>query len=387
MSFYEFDDLESLEDQESRTAEVIETFQAIIDDGVTGLSFRDDPDNEEFEVSEIVRTAEEYKTLDARDKGCISFRSRSFQLVSPKSDMAHAAQHQQDRLRLVSNDGVVLSINYSPLPVGVYASEKGLYNEYVVSPLGYCAVEVDFAESKVKPSEIVLDQLIDRYLFGLAASHEIVFERSEFFIDEEHGMDWWEAGEEPDFPLRPLDEYNEGVRLYVAAVQVTDPELRLFSLYKVLEYFGPCVKNLDSHESLRKKLDRPEALQPTGQFLREILSLAKDYEKQTAERDLIKRVLLTGTDLPGLLEALPDKLKRGFDGNSSKLEKVARDVADAICSTRNYVAHAKANYSPTGTECAGDDLLKLNQFVAGAAQQLIRWYNRLPEHLKNEIHD
>jgi hypothetical protein len=59
-----------------------------------------------------------------------------------------------------------------------------------------------------------------------------------------------------------------------------------------------------------------------------------------------------------------------------------RLVADTLVATRNQVAHAKSNYQPQGNELALEYLPRFNDFVEAAAIRTIRWYNRLPTHLK-----
>lgn len=218
------------------------------------------------------------------------------------------------------------------------------------------------------------------YLFELASSHGIVFERSGFVYDADCEPEWVEK--EVDVKLRPLEKPHDGIRLYLAAAQVSDSELRFFSFYKVLEHFAPTVLNIEVHDTLQKKLLTAQALSPDGEFIHDILTISKSFDQRRNDRDLIKGVLLTAVDLVELSKLLPTSLRKAisYETNSRDLEQFAKDLAESICATRHQVAHAKAHYDVRGTECKEVDLPMFTSFMEKAAAEVVRWYNRLPGH-------
>jgi hypothetical protein len=76
------------------------------------------------------------------------------------------------------------------------------------------------------------------------------------------------------------------------------------------------------------------------------------------------------------------KVLEFFAPKKADIEAQSRSAAEALVATRNQVAHAKSDYRPTGVELPLAELSDFNAFLEAAAVQTIRWYNRLPVHLK-----
>ena len=75
------------------------------------------------------------------------------------------------------------------------------------------------------------------------------------------------------------------------------------------------------------------------------------------------------------------KLAAITDASAKQDKEVAtREFSFALSATRNAIAHAKANYEPTGEECPETQLSQFVACVEIAAQQVIRWFARCPEH-------
>lgn len=77
------------------------------------------------------------------------------------------------------------------------------------------------------------------------------------------------------------------------------------------------------------------------------------------------------------------ELKHPF--SSEKQQKIKREVADILYSTRNSIVHAKSNYKPTGKECCNDDLKQFTVFLDKLNLCLIHWFNRQPDIYKKDI--
>jgi hypothetical protein len=100
-------------------------------------------------------------------------------------------------------------------------------------------------------------------------------------------------------------------------------------------------------------------------------------------------------DLIDLFEYLPESIQKkikgqlketkiSYDLNEEKMTNAANMLGGIIYSTRNSIVHAKSNYATDNNECAMEDLNTLNNFLKHACYSTIKWYNRLPNHLKIE---
>ncbi len=62
-----------------------------------------------------------------------------------------------------------------------------------------------------------------------------------------------------------------------------------------------------------------------------------------------------------------------------KKEEALAELGASLYATRNRIAHAKANYEPTGEECPEVQLAAFAECAKLAAQQAVRWYHSRPE--------
>lgn len=196
--------------------------------------------------------------------------------------------------------------------------------------------------------------------------------------------------------LRGLEPYNEGMKLFVSAIQIRDPELKFLNFYKVLEYVAPIAVNSEANELMRKKLDAPKSKFEDGDFIRSIFDLANTMRDKFNDEDLIKATFNTCFDFIGLFEDIPNSLKKQIK-NQLKLKELTysteRQQITTACNmagkviylTRNKVVHAKSNFAPTGHEIASEEMPELNNFMKEACSQAIRWYSRQPKHLRFDV--
>lgn len=359
-----------------------ELFVRILEENELRLSFPGEANDIDWAISDFIRQAAECDSIVEGRLVSLRTNELAIQIVTPISEMAHALVFHAESLSTETTNGVRVRLQTKSLPVAVFASNAGAYiDDFHGVVTSYETIEVDFSGFKGRRSEEYERDIIDAYLFELADSHDVIFAKGDFVF--EAGEPWW-IDAEPQIRLRPLEGANEGIRLFLAALQVNDHELRFFSFYKVLEHFGPTVLNLEAHECLRKKLDSPSALAPSGQFIREVLQLSKSFDQRKNDRELIRGVLVKGVDLIGLNGLVPKAFRRDitYETPSKDLENYSRDLADRICATRNQVAHAKGSYTRHGTECDPDDIADFTKFIQAAGAEVIRWYNRLPDHQK-----
>lgn len=150
-----------------------------------------------------------------------------------------------------------------------------------IPPSKFSVVSVTYPSPKVLLPEAEESKLIDTFLFELAYTHDLLFTRGQMETSFDFGEDPFEelVGGGSELKVRRLEEYNDGVRLYLAALQVNDPELRFLSLFKVLEFFAPVVFSLEENEAIRKKLDSPTVLTPDAEYIRSLIELVRSMEK------------------------------------------------------------------------------------------------------------
>lgn len=342
-------------------------------------------DSVKYPAHQFVEEVEECKSMKIQvAEGVVHTNHRFYQIISPDDETSNIVESYNKEIGTSCMDGINVTIKYSNLIVGCAALKTESYHRKYQSAFFYTAIEVYRPGSTEKVDSAQAAQIVDSFLFELADSHKTVYAKSRFIQFTDFDDPDVSFIETKDWSLRPLEPYNEGIRLYLAALQVTDPELRLLSLYKVLEFFAPVVFNMEANEALRKKLDSPKALSPDNAFLRSIFELTKNFDMRRIDKEMVKSLFAAGFDIVELSPLVPASLRQEITYSSKKadIENYSRKIAEVLVATRNKVAHAKSNYAPAGNECPPADIPGFNVFLEAAAAQVIRWYNRLPVHQK-----
>ena len=229
----------------------------------------------------------------------------------------------------------------------------------------------------------ILD-VANAFLFELATSAEVTFSMAPY--PEVEYPDEDEERDQHDVTLRPLvlghglpDLYE----LFVAGCSANPAEYALIHFVKVIEYVSATVVRSSRHDALRKRLSGKAALAPDAEFLDDLADLIEEQRLFNKDAEALKLTLQTCCDPVTLASTAPRFLKvlRGVREESDpKLKRTALDELSACLSaTRNQLSHAKANYELTGAECPSDELGELTYCAQHAAQQVIRWYARLPD--------
>ncbi len=196
--------------------------------------------------------------------------------------------------------------------------------------------------------------------------------------------------------LRELEKYNEGMKLFISAIQIEEEELKFLNFYKILEHYAPIAVNIEAKELMRKKLDVARNNFDNGDYIQSIYDLAKSVRDRYNDEDLIKSTINSCFDFIGLFNLLPESLKRKikkqiseqditYSLDKQKITTAINMIGKIIYSTRNRVVHAKSNYESSGNECESSEMEQLNIFMKEACSQAIRWYNRQPTHLQLSI--
>lgn len=351
-----------------------------------------------IDINDFLEMAGEIPSLKIHDNYIIRTSHLGYYIVEAADQSYDYAIRNFDGYDFsAKKENIEISLSFDNFFIGLAATTLKAYeDDYwgAVSP--YMGIEVKYLNGEVLSQDDEL-KLVRSFLFEVADSTGIALTFSPIrntSYDYEELQD--ESGEYKFSELRDIEQYNEGMKLFVSALQIQESELRFLNFYKILEHFAPVVVNIEAHELMRKKLDAPKKLFEDGDFIRSIFDLAKSMRAKFNDEDLIKSTFASCFDFVGLFELLPTSIqtkikkqinKQLIDYSTDKqaLTTAANMVGKIIYATRNKVVHAKSNYEMTGNECNNADLDTLNEFMKEACSQSIRWYNRQPQHLKLSV--
>ena len=170
--------------------------------------------------------------------------------------------------------------------------------------------------------------------------------------------------------------------LYNTAKNTLDVNFKILGFTKVIEYIAPTISQKNLIESVSLKLTSPNVFKPTAAFISE-LGAIYDKHRNTVCKDieLIKLSIHTVIELNEIWEKVPDFIK----GKQEKLPDESdfniylERIAESIYSTRNEIAHAKANYEKRGTECPNNCKTDFCCLLDMIAVRCVRWFALQPE--------
>ena len=310
------------------------------------------------------------------------FDAGSYRMVSAQG----AAEDRFYAIRVgIRGIKIVCSLVQGFTVFGVLMSSVGFYDKY--HPPVYSNdlfVNVEY-EAKLENDEI--ECIVNSYLFELSATLGCSLKlspRSASIYD-----DWDEDVD--DLPtnaprLRPL-MVGKGMRslfeIYYKATTAGDLEISLLYFVKVVEYVSQTVVRQQANDAIRSKLLSPRALQPDANFIAELEVVVDEQRILKKDREAIKQTIVTCCDAVEISPLSPGflgDLKRISSGSKAKeQEEALNKFALSLYVTRNSIAHAKANYSPTGDECPEEQMREFVACVRIASQQVIRWYSSRSE--------
>jgi hypothetical protein len=292
-------------------------------------------------------------------------------------------------IRILSESDI---LRFASMKLGVFHEDYGTFHQH------YPVIEIQYEDKRNKLSLDQENELILSYLFEIGDTTGYNISISKFIIPKKEIRELIEqtnglaspAEDNSNFKLKPLINYNEGMELYVSALQINDESLRFLNFYKIMEYFAPIIIRMEGNSLLVSKLDNPKALSPDRKFVDSIFDLVNSVNENQRDSELAKSVLRK-IDFIDCFSLLPERVAKHALGQAKlknlnyntledKVSIIINVVATALYSTRNKVVHAKSNYVSTGTEFNNDELEQLNIFMRQATAKLIRWYNKLPKH-------
>lgn len=360
--------------------------------------FPGNDDYSEIDVKEILELADEIRSIQIHSNSLVKTNLRRYYIVraTEKNDDYFIREYHD--IQAVSLDGIEIYLVSESFIVGLAATKLEEYDkDYWGTINQYLAIEIIYKDKEKILDEKKEKELLYSYIFEVADSTGIALILSEIRnpIDEFEELRE-EAEENAIQELRELEPYNEGMKLFVSAIQINEPELKFLNYYKVLEHFAPIAVNIEANELMRKKLDSPKSSFEDGDFIRSIFELANSMRDRFNDEDLIKATFNTCFDFIGLFKHLPESIKKKIRGHlggkelnySTEKDKITTSnntAAKIIYKTRNKVVHAKSNFTLTGDEIELKEMEQLNIFMKEACTQAIRWYSRQPKHMKLEI--
>lgn len=388
------------EDYQEELVFTDERIKEIIDDNedVNGIdfSFPGEHDYVSIEPTELLELADEIKSIKIIENNYIKTNHRSYYIVAATDSEENHVLSEYSDIKTTHKDGIKINLLTESIIVGLAATKLGEYDkDYWGTYSQYFSIEIIYDKvENILTKEKEID-ILNSFIFEVADSTGIALVFSEIRnpIDDyyEH-----EETEDENYSLRELEPYNEGMKLFVSAVQIKDPELKFLNFYKVLEHFAPIAVNIEANELMRKKLDAPKSSFEDGDYIRSIFELANSMRDKSNDEDLIKASFLSCFDFVGLFNKLPDSIKKKikkhlnlaeitYAVDKQNINTASNIAAKIIYKTRNKVVHAKSNFSLAGDEVSLDEFNNLNDFMKEACSQAIRWYSRQPNHHKLDI--
>jgi hypothetical protein len=159
--------------------------------------------------------------------------------------------------------------------------------------------------------------------------------------------------------LRPL-LFGPGldvvVAIYNSAIGTQDASFEILGFVKVIEHISQTVIRMQMTDAVRAKLASPRVLNPDVAFVVELESLVAEHRALRKDREALRATVQTCCEVSELSRASPPFLVKlrtvGIEADEKQRRAALDELAGALSATRNWIAHAKAGYAPTGEECS-----------------------------------
>lgn len=184
------------------------------------------------------------------------------------------------------------------------------------------------------------------------------------------------------FPLIYGNGAAELLDLYNIAKNTTDIDFKILGFTKVIEYIAPTIAQKELIEKVSLKLSSTSVFNPNAAFVAELGAIYDKYRNTTTkDSELIKLSITTAVTVDDLWDVLPDFIKGKQLKPSNEQDHILTlsKISEHIYSTRNEIAHAKANYEKRGTECPNNEKRAFVKMLEIAAIRCIRWFALQPE--------
>lgn len=351
------------------------------------LKFPKEDDEIEIEKDDFLGYFEEIESLKINNDYSVVSTDTIVQRVLKIGDLNILVQ--LGFFRIFTKNDIQISIKADPVLVGIAATKLKEYSNYAPPCSSYYVVELVYSSSEVRLSFNDEELLIKSFLFEIAHSYKFSFSFSTFRLDKSFDEEIVQHQIQNFKEISNIEEYNYGMDLFVKANQSLSADLKFLSYYKIFEYFAPICSKIEAFDAMRNKLDSSNAISPSANFISSIFDLVKAYDESLRDKELIKSLINITFDLVDIYLILPYSIRKKinkeeltYDSNKETIDKVSNELGNILYHTRNEIVHAKSNFTSSGLECKAKDLDQLNIFMHKACYSTIKWYNRLPKHLK-----
>lgn len=372
--------------------------------GVVSISMTDECDEVELPVESFLDYMKDLRSLKKVDKSTV--RTNHI-----RQTIINATRLGYDYVDTQLSKFVYNGVNYQarvidhPFLIGLQnAKDFNCDDNYCLCPCsGYYALEIRYSDNN-KLSKKEEDNLIRQILFDLtlriggAVFISQFIDINELTYYEDLG-DSVASSKSLEIAIDPasLPRSYEMMDLYRQAKEILNPELAFLHYYKIIEYVSPAVAKKKAIELIEEQLNQPATVARDYQYMDSILNIASGYKDDQKDDYLMNNVIQECLDVKPELHHLPKVLLRQIRKNLSlevdddlssvilsvdREKSLKRQVASILYSTRNSIVHAKANYTPTGWECAKDCLEEVNMMMDSFALKMIDWNEAQPETIK-----
>lgn len=287
------------------------------------------------------------------------------------------------KIRLVDN----------PILIGIAATKLDLYDKYAPPCSSYIGIEIEYDTVENRLSEDEELKVLKAFLFELSYLSDSSID---FTVIHDSGyFDEYEEPERQHITLDSIANFSEGMDLYRKALNSSDDEISFLYFYKIIEYYSPIAARTQAYETLSKKIESLRYKTPSNGDLSAVFSIADKFRVSLSDKELAQTLLSSSIDVVDLFPKLPEAIKKriakmvhfnsaelNYGCGSEILQGIVNSLGLILYSTRNSIAHAKSNYKRDFNECDASDLSVFNEFLKAACYSIIKWHNRLPDHLK-----
>lgn len=260
---------------------------------------------------------------------------------------------------------------------GVMVAVSGNYDKYL-PPVFRDDIFIEITSDKGRIDLEKSRQIYHSYIFELSSSMSLDFSVSPRpqITDEDEELYEERLLVEKLRPLISGKGLNEPLELYTKAIESPSYDISILYFTKVLEFISQTVIRIQLTDKVRAKLLSSRALDPSADFIKELENVFEANKTFKKERDAIKLTIATCCDASELDHYIPEHFKKKWYSSFQKdnYDKALEDLAHCMISTRNCIAHAKANYNPTGIETPEVEYNALSKCMKMCSQQAIRWY-------------
>lgn len=235
----------------------------------------------------------------------------------------------------------------------------------------------------------ITDKIFNSYLFELNTTLGL---KLKLRPSPEYELYEDEIGIE-EYKLRPLiygKGINELTQIFNNAEVNNNYDYSILQYTKILEYVSQTVIRQNITSKVQSKLSSKDALRPTANYVKELEELFNELSKQyETDRSAVNAVIVNCCSILEISESAPKYLSKVValksnlanpKANKQSIMSSAIDsVADSISDTRDFIAHAKTNYTLKGGECPDDQKGDFVNLVRELSIQAIRWFDRIHE--------